>query len=210
MPNFEALAQTVVSGKVEEVREQVQAMVDAGISPLEIINQGLIAGMNIVGVRFKNDEMFVPEVLWSAKTMAEGIEILKPLIADKDMPSIGKIIIGTVKGDLHDIGKNLVCMMLESSGFTVINLGTDVPPEKFIAAIKEHKPQIVAMSTLLTTTIPSMKDAIKLIKKEEGLNIKCIVGGAPISKKFADEIGADGFAPDATGAVDLCKKLLRA
>ncbi|ATW24707.1 cobalamin B12-binding domain-containing protein [Candidatus Formimonas warabiya] len=207
MANFEALSQSVISGKEAQVKEQTQAMVAAGTNPLEIINNGLIAGMNVVGARFKNGEMFVPEVLMAAKSMAAGIEIVKPLIADKDMPSVGKILIGTVKGDLHDIGKNLVAMMLESGGFKVVNLGIDIAPEKFVAAVQEHHPDIVAMSALLTTTMLHMKDTIELIK-EEGLKVKCIVGGAPISQDFADEIGADGFAPDAASAVELCKKLL--
>ncbi|ATW26185.1 cobalamin B12-binding domain-containing protein [Candidatus Formimonas warabiya] len=207
MANFEALSQSVISGKEAQVKEQVKALVDAGANPLEIINQGLIAGMNIVGARFKNGEMFVPEVLMSAKSMAAGIELVKPLIAEKDMPSKGKILLGTVKGDLHDIGKNLVGMMMESGGFKVINLGIDIAPEKFVAAIEEHHPDIVAMSALLTTTMLHMKDTIELIK-EEGLKVKCIVGGAPISQDFADEIGADGFAPDAASAVELCAKLI--
>ncbi|MEL7563808.1 MAG: corrinoid protein [Dehalobacterium sp.] len=209
MANFEALSQSVISGKEAQVKEQTQAMVTAGANPLEIINNGLIAGMNVVGARFKNGEMFVPEVLMAAKSMAAGIEIVKPLIADKDMPSVGKILIGTVKGDLHDIGKNLVAMMLESGGFKVINLGIDIAPERFVGAVKEHQPDIVAMSALLTTTMLHMKDTIELIK-EEGLKVKCIIGGAPISQDFADEIGADGFAPDAASAVELCKKLLDA
>ena len=177
------------------------------MNPLEIISNGLIAGMNVVGVQFKSGEMFVPEVLMSAKSMAAGIEIVKPLIADKDMPSMGKVLIGTVKGDLHDIGKNLVAMMLESGGFTVINLGIDIAPEKFVAAFKEHQPDIIAMSALLTTTMMHMKDTIELIK-EEGFKVKCIIGGAPISQEFADTIGADGYSPDAASAVDLCRKLL--
>lgn len=207
MANLEALSQSVIAGKEAQVKEQVKALVDAGTDPLEIINNGLIAGMNVVGARFKNGEMFVPEVLMSAKSMSSGIEIVKPLIADKDMPSKGKILLGTVKGDLHDIGKNLVGMMLESGGFKVINLGIDIAPEKFVAACKEHNPDIVAMSALLTTTMLHMKDTIELIK-EEGLKVKCIVGGAPISQDFADEIGADGFAPDAASATELCAKLL--
>lgn len=207
MSNFESLSQSVIAGKEAQVKEQTQAMVAAGANPLEIINQGLIAGMNVVGARFKNGEMFVPEVLMAAKSMAAGIAVVKPLIADKDMPSVGTILIGTVKGDLHDIGKNLVAMMLESGGFKVVNLGIDIAPERFVAAVKEHQPDIVAMSALLTTTMLHMKDTIELIK-EEGLKVKCIVGGAPISQDFADEISADGFAPDAASAVELCKKLL--
>lgn len=207
MANFKALSQSVISGKEPEVKEKVKEMIDAGVSPLEIINQGLIAGMNVVGARFKNGEMFFPEVLRSAKSMASGIEIVKPLFADKDMPSNGTVLLGTVKGDLHDIGKNLVGIMMESGGFKVINLGIDIAPEKFVASIKEHNPDIVAMSALLTTTMLHMKDTIELIK-EEGLKVKCIVGGAPVSQNFADEIGADGFAPDAASAVELCSKLL--
>jgi len=207
MASFESLSQSVIAGKEAQVKEQTKALIDAGTDPLEIINSGLIAGMNVVGARFKNGEMFVPEVLMSAKSMAAGIELVKPLIADKDMPSKGTILIGTVKGDLHDIGKSLVAMMMESGGFKVINLGIDIAPEKFVAAVKEHNPQIVAMSALLTTTMLHMKDTIELIK-EEGLKVKCIVGGAPISQDFADEIGADGFAPDAASAVELCTRLL--
>ena len=207
MASFESLSQSVIAGKEAQVKEQTKALIDSGADPLEIINNGLIAGMNVVGARFKNGEMFVPEVLMSAKSMAAGIEMVKPLIADKDMPSKGKVLLGTVKGDLHDIGKNLVGMMLESGGFKVINLGIDIAPEKFVAAVKEHHPEIVAMSALLTTTMLHMKDTIELIK-EEGLKVKCIVGGAPISQDFADEIGADGFAPDAASAVELCSRLL--
>lgn len=207
MANFEALVQSVMDGNEAQVKEQTKALVDGGVSPLEIINQGLIAGMNVVGAHFKTGEMFVPEVLMSAKSMAAGIEMVKPLIADKDMPNKGTIVLGTVKGDLHDIGKNLVGMMLESGGFKVINLGIDIAPEKFVEAVKEHTPQIVAMSALLTTTMPHMKDTIELIK-EEGLEVKCIIGGAPITQDFANKIGADGYSPDAASAVELCTKLL--
>jgi 5-methyltetrahydrofolate--homocysteine methyltransferase len=207
MASFETLTLSVIDGREAQVREQTQALVAAGANPLEIINNGLIAGMNVVGAQFKNGEMFVPEVLMSAKSMAAGIEIVKPLIADKDMPSMGKVLIGTVKGDLHDIGKNLVAMLLESGGFKVINLGIDISPEKFVATAKEQQPDIIAMSALLTTTMMNMKDTIELIK-EEGLKVKCIIGGAPISQDFADKIGADGFSPDAASAVELCRKLL--
>lgn len=207
MANFEALVQSVMDGKETQVKEQTKALIDAGVSPLDIINQGLIAGMNIVGARFKVGDMFVPEVLMCAKSMAAGIEMVKPLIAAEDMPNKGTIVLGTVKGDLHDIGKNLVGMMLESGGFKVINLGIDIAPEKFVEAIREYNPEIVAMSALLTTTMPHMKDTIELIK-EEGLKVKCIIGGAPISQDFADKIGADGYSPDAASAVELCNKLM--
>lgn len=207
MANFEVLVQSVMDGNESQVKEQTRALVDAGVSPLEIINQGLIAGMNVVGARFKCGDMFVPEVLMSAKSMASGIELVKPLIAAEDMPNKGTIVLGTVKGDLHDIGKNLVGMMLESGGFKVHNIGIDIAPEKFVEAIREYKPQIVAMSALLTTTMPHMKDTIDLIR-EEGLDVKCIIGGAPITQDFADKIKADGYSPDAASAVELCTKLL--
>ena len=209
MANFEELSKCVISGNLAKVTKVTQALIDEGVSPLDIINQGLIAGMSVVGARFKNGEMYVPEVLVAARSMRAGIELVKPLIADQDMPSAGKVLLGTVKGDLHDIGKNLVGMMLESRGYTVINAGIDVSAEKFVKAIKEHKPDILAMSALLTTTMLHMKDTIELMK-EEGMKdqVKVIIGGAPISKDFADEVGADGFAPDAASAVDLCNRLL--
>ena len=209
MANFEELSNSVISGNLAKVKKITQALIDEAVSPLDIINQGLIAGMSVVGARFKNGEMYVPEVLVAARSMTAGIELVKPLIADQDMPSAGKVLLGTVKGDLHDIGKNLVGMMLESRGYTVINAGIDVSPEKFVQAIKEHKPHVLAMSALLTTTMLHMKDTIELMK-EEGIQdqVKVIVGGAPISQDFADEVGADGFAPDAASAVDLCNRLL--
>lgn len=209
MANFEELSKSVISGNLAKVKKVTQALIDEGVSPLDIINLGLIAGMGVVGARFKNGEMYVPEVLVAARSMRAGIELVQPLIASGDMPSAGKVLLGTVKGDLHDIGKNLVGMMLESRGYTVINAGIDVSSEKFVQFIKEHKPDILAMSALLTTTMLGMKDTIELMK-EEGIKdqVKVIIGGAPISNDFADEVGADGFAPDAASAVDLCNRLL--
>ena len=209
MANFEELSKSVIKGNSAKVKKLTQQLIDEGTSPIDIINQGLIAGMVVVGARFKNGEMFVPEVLVAAKSMTTGIDLVKPLIADNDMPTVGKVLLGTVKGDLHDIGKNLVGMMLESRGYAVINAGVDVAPEKFLQLIKEHKPNVLAMSALLTTTMLHMKDTIELMK-EEGVKENCwvIVGGAPISQDFADEVGADGFAPDAASAVDLCNRLI--
>ena len=209
MANFEELSNCVITGNLAKVKKVTQALIDEGVSPLDIINLGLIAGMGVVGARFKNGEMYVPEVLVAARSMRAGIELVQPLIASEDMPSAGKVLLGTVKGDLHDIGKNLVGMMLESRGYTVINAGIDVSSEKFVQFIKEHKPDILAMSALLTTTMLGMKDTIELMK-EEGIKdqVKVIIGGAPISNDFADEVGADGFAPDAASAVDLCNRLL--
>ena len=149
-------------------------------------------------------ELFVPEVLMSAETMQVGLNYVKPLLQDGDLKSLGTVVIGTVEGDLHDIGKNLVAMMLESSGFTVINIGIDQPPQAFVDAIVENNAQIVGLSALLTTTMPAMRDTVALIK-EKGLDVKVAVGGAPVNKEFADTIGADGYSEDATGAVALCK-----
>lgn len=209
MATLADLAESIIAGDVDKAKNITQSLVNEGKAPLEIINDGLIAGMNVVGARFKEGEMFVPEVLMSAKAMSAGMEIVKPLIAESDVPSIGKIVIGTVQGDLHDIGKNLVAMMMESAGFTVINLGTDIAPEKFVEAAKEHNADIVGLSALLTTTMPAMKETIEAFE-EAGMRDKCkiIVGGAPVSQEFADQIGADGFAQDAASATALCKELL--
>lgn len=209
MPTLNDLSQSVINGSIDQVKDQVNQLISSGMDPIEIINQGLIAGMNVVGARFKVGDMFVPEVLMSAKSMSSGLELVKPLIAEKDLQSQGKVLLGTVKGDLHDIGKNLVAMMMESGGLEVINLGIDVPPEKFVDAVREYDPQIVAMSALLTTTMPGMRETIELLE-EEGLRdqVKIIVGGAPVSKEFASSIGADGYAPDAASATDLCKELI--
>ena len=211
MSDLNGLAQMVIKGDYAGAKSLTQQLIDHGVDPLEIISQGLMAGMNVVGVRFKSGEMFVPEVMMSAKAMSTGIELVKPLIADKDMPSAGKVLIGTVKGDLHDIGKKLVVMMLESAGFEVIDLGVDIEPAAFVKAVREHKPQVIGMSALLTTTMLSMKDTIDILK-EEGLRdtVKIMIGGAPISHEFATQIGADGYAPDAAAATELCLSLLSA
>jgi len=203
------LADAVLKGDYSGIASLTQQAIDAGVAPIEIINNGLIEGMNIVAPKFKSGEMFVPEVMMSAKAMNTGLEIVKPLIADKDVPSKGTIIVGTVAGDLHDIGKNLLVMILQSTGFKVIDLGVDVSAEKFIDAIKMHKPQIVGMSALLTTTMPGMKNTINAIQ-DAGLRetVKVIVGGAPVSKDFADQIGADGYGADAMAAKDVCEKFL--
>lgn len=209
MTSYADLAQSVISGDEDLVIEQVKGLVAAGESPLGIINEGLIAGMNVVGVRFKAGDMYVPEVLMSARSMASGVEIVKPLIPVGDMKVKIKVLLGTVKGDLHDIGKNLVRIMMESSGLDVVDLGIDISPEAFVDAIKEHNPDILAMSALLTTTMANMKGTIEMLV-EVGLRdkVKVIVGGAPVSQEFANSIGADGFAADAASASDLCKELV--
>ena len=206
---LEELTQKVIEGKFEMVQELTRQAIANGLEPEEIINQGLIKGMNVVGVRFKAGDMFVPEVLMCARSMSGGMELVKPLLMGKELPSAGKVLIGTVKGDLHDIGKNLVGMLLESVGFDVINLGTDISTEMFIQALKEHNPDILALSALLTTTMLEMKDVIDQLV-EEGMRdkIKVIIGGAPISQEFSEEIGADGYAPDAASATELCQQLL--
>ena len=209
MADFEKLANAVIKGNMDLVVEITKNAVEEGIEPNEIIEKGLINGMNVVGNRFKEGDMFVPEVLMSAKAMKAGMNIVKPLLLEGELPSKGKILLGTVSGDLHDIGKNLVGMMIESSGMEIINVGTDVSPEEFVEKIKEHKPDVLAMSALLTTTMLSMQDTIEVLK-EEGLrdSVKVIVGGAPVTQEFADKIGADGWAPDAASAKDLVYKLI--
>lgn len=208
MATLESVSNCVVTGNIGAITGEVQALIDGGVEPTSIINDGLIAGMNIVGPKFKAGEMFVPEVLMAAKAMGAGVELVKPLLGADEMSSLGKVVLGTVKGDLHDIGKNLVGMMLESTGFEVVNVGIDVAPEKFLEAAKESGATIVAMSALLTTTMLAMKETVDLFKENGLTDVKLIVGGAPVSKEFADEIGADGFAPDAATACDLCKELL--
>ncbi len=209
MTKFEDIAQSVFKGNVKKVKEQVNEMLKDGADPVRIINEGLIEGMNLVTPLFKSGEMFVPEVMRSAKSMNVGMEIVKELISDDDIPTKGKLVMGTVKGDLHDIGKNLVSMMLETTGYTVIDLGADVDEEVFLNAIIEHKPDIVGMSSLLTTTMIKIKDTIEFLK-EKGVRdqVKIIIGGAPISQEFADQVGADGYSEDASTAVDLCDRLL--
>jgi 5-methyltetrahydrofolate--homocysteine methyltransferase len=210
MVNFEALADAIIECNVVKTKELTQELVSNGVKPADIINQGLIRGMNVVGDRFKKGDMYVPEVMMAAKAMHTGMNIVKSLLVEGESTSSGKVLLGTVTGDLHDIGKNLVGMLMESGGLEVIDLGVDVTPEKFAAAVHEHNPQVVGMSALLTTTMLAMKDTIEVLK-EEGLrdSVKVIIGGAPVTQDFADEIGADGWAPDAASAKDLALKLGR-
>lgn len=209
MADLEKLADAVIKGNQEMAVNLTKKAVDENVKPLDIVNQGLIAGMNVVGKRFKAGDMFVPEVLMSAKTMKSGMEIVQPLLVEGEMEAAGKVMLGTVSGDLHDIGKNLVGMMMESGGLELVNLGTDIDPGEFAAAVREHKPDVLGMSALLTTTMLAMKDTIEVLE-EEGLrdNLKIIVGGAPVTQDFADEIGADGWAPDAASAKDLVFELI--
>jgi 5-methyltetrahydrofolate--homocysteine methyltransferase len=205
---YERLSTAVLEGKEEQVPQLVQKGLDEGLVPKDILDNGLIVGMNEVGVRFKRGDMFVPEVLMSAKSMQAGLGVLRPQLVASGAKLIGTIVIGTAKGDLHDIGKNLVGMMCEGAGFEVIDLGFNVDPDKFVEAIKEHQPNIVGMSALLTTTMRAMGHTIKAIE-EAGLRdqVKIMVGGAPVDAEFADRIGADGYGSNAPAASDLAKRL---
>jgi len=205
---MQKIATNLYKGEDEEVAELVQEALDQGMAPGEILASGLIAGMDEVGRDFKAGDLFVPEVLMAARAMHAGMNILRPLLAESDVPSAGKYIIGTVQGDLHDIGKNLVKMMLEGAGFQTIDLGTNIKPEEFVAAVQEHQPQLLGMSALLTTTMPGMKATIEALE-EAGLRdaVKIMVGGAPVTAAFAEQIGADAYAPDAGSAVDVARSL---
>ena len=208
---LKALAQAILEGKRNEAVELTQKLVDAGVTPKQILDEGLIAGMSVAGEKFKNGEYFVPEILVAARAMKASMEILRPLLVATDVQPIGTMVIGTVRGDLHDIGKNLVAMMVEGAGFKVVDLGVDVTADKFVAAAKEHNAQIVGMSALLTTTMTYIPEVIKAFDAE-GLRpkVKLIVGGAPVTQEWANQIGADAYAPDAATAVDRCKELLGA
>ena len=209
MADFEKMADAVISGNQDTVVELTEKAVDEGVNPNEIIENGLINGMNVVGKRFKAGDMFVPEVLMSAKAMKAGMNIVKPLLVEGERSAAGKVLLGTVSGDLHDIGKNLVGMLMESGGLEIVNLGTDIDPAEFAEKVREHKPDVLGMSALLTTTMLAMRDTIEVLE-EEGLrdDVKIMVGGAPVTQEFADEIGADGWAPDAASAKDLAFELL--
>ena len=209
MTDLSPITDALIKGDANKVCGLVQGAIDNGSKASDILNTGLIAGMDIVGEKMQSGDMFIPEVLMSAKTMSDAVTILKPLLSEDDMSSAGHIVIGTVKGDLHDIGKNLVSMMIESSGFEVTDLGVDVPPDAFVKAVQEKNANIIALSALLTTTMPMMQQTMDALA-ESGLRdkVKVIVGGAPVNQDFADKIGADGYAPDAGSASKLAKELL--
>jgi 5-methyltetrahydrofolate--homocysteine methyltransferase len=196
-------------GDASTVRELSEKALGEDIPAVDVLNKALVTGMNVVSEKFKKCEIFIPEVLFSAKAMKAGMDIVKPLLAKGDVKSPGKIIVGTVKGDLHDIGKNIVAMLLEGAGFEVVNLGTDVSKEKFVEFAIKEKADIIGLSALLTTTMLYMREVVDSVKKAElDRNVKVIIGGAPVSQSYADEINADGYASDATSAVDLVKNLL--
>ena len=211
MSQIEAIYNAVLEGDAAGAKAGVNAALAAGLAPETILKDGLIAAMGEVGRLFEENEYFVPEMLVSARAMQGGLAILKPHLAAGGTTPAGKVVVGTVKGDLHDIGKNLVAMMLEGAGFEIVDLGTDVSPEKFVNAVVEHKPNAIAMSALLTTTMPSMKNTIGALE-EAGLrgNVKVMIGGAPVTDGFAKQIGADGYSPDASSAVRLAKSLVAA
>ena len=210
MVDLKELSEVLFRGDVSRVKEITRRALQEKVKPKEILEQGLIKGMKIVGIKFKNNEIFLPEVLLASRAMYGGMDLLQPELIKSGVKAVGKVIIGTTKGDLHDIGKNLVAMMLKGGGFEVIDLGIDVPPEKFLKASQEHQPDIVGISALLTTTMSSMMDVITVLKRA-GLKdrVKVMVGGASVTQEFADEIGADAYAANAASAVDKARELVK-
>ncbi len=205
---IDQIGEKLIQGNAKEVGALVQQAVDEGVAPETILNEGLLPAMNKVGVRFKNNEVYVPEVLIAARAMKAGTEILRPLLAEAGIEPKATVVIGTVKGDLHDIGKNLLCMMVEGAGFKVVDIGIDVEPKKFVEAAKENNANVVGVSALLTTTMTNMKEVVDSVKAE-GLSdkVKVMIGGAPVTQAYCDEIGADGYAPDAASGAELAQKL---
>ncbi|MBL6981061.1 MAG: corrinoid protein [Anaerolineales bacterium] len=206
---FAELSKTVIEGNLDEIVQLTQDALDDGLSAKEILDKGLMPGMDHVGVEFKAGNMFVPEVLRSARAMQSSMVLIKPLLAETGADMTGKVLIGTVKGDLHDIGKNLVGMMCEGAGFEVIDMGKDIEPQDFVDAVKEHEPHILGMSALLTTTMRSMEHTVKALE-EAGVRdkVKIMIGGAPVTQAFSDQIGADGYASNAASASELAKKFM--
>jgi len=210
MADLGAVKQSLISGQADDVEKGVQAAIDGGVAVETILSDALIAGMNVVGERFKNNEFYVPEVLIAARAMNRGMALLEPLLKEAGVKPLGTAAIGTVKGDLHDIGKNLVAMMLKGAGFAVLDLGVDVSPEKFVESVKSDGAQVVCLSALLTTTMPQMKTVIDALKEAGLTKAAVLIGGAPVTQNYADEIGAKGYAPDAASAVDVARELMGA
>jgi len=209
MADLEAISRNLIEGNEDEVRKLTQEALDEGVDPKDILEQGLIKGMDVVGEKFANNEYYIPEVLLSADAMYAGLELLRPRLTASGVEPVAKVVIGTVKGDVHDIGKNLVAMMLEGAGFEVIDLGKDVAPEEFVKAVREKGAQIVAMSTLMTTTMPQMQKTIEALRNE-GLTdtVIAVVGGAPVFQEFADQIGANAYAKNALEAAEKLKSMV--
>lgn len=210
MDILDSLINCVINGAGDEVSRNVLSGLQSGLPATQILNDGLIKAMDEVGRLYESGDLFVPEMLAAARAMKAGLSLLRPHLVASGVPNLGRVLIGTVKGDVHDIGKNLVGMMLEGAGFEIIDLGTDVPPERFAAAVRELNPDVVGLSALLTTTMYNMKSTIEALD-DLGVrtSVKVIIGGAPVTPEFSVEIGADGYAPDATRAVDLVRSLLR-
>jgi 5-methyltetrahydrofolate--homocysteine methyltransferase len=207
MADLKALADAVIKGDQSAAVEITKDALEEGTPAKSVLNDGLIAGMDVIGGRFKKNEVYIPEVLIAARAMKMAMEILEPELVKAGVEPIGKCLIGTVQGDLHDIGKNLVAMMLKGAGFDVIDLGVDVPPDKFVEQVKSQSVQVVGMSALLTTTMPGMEKSIQALK-DAGVSAKIMIGGAPVTQGYADKIGADGYAADAASAVDIAKSLV--
>jgi 5-methyltetrahydrofolate--homocysteine methyltransferase len=207
MSLLEDMSALLMKGKAKDVKAMVEQALQEGLEPKKILTEGLLSGMGIIGERFKKNEVYVPEVLIAARAMKAGMEVLQPALTQSGVEPRGTAVVGTVKGDLHDIGKNLVCMMLEGAGLKVVDVGIDVSPEKFIEGASASNAQIIAISALLTTTMTNMKSVVDAVK-ESGLKVKTMVGGAPVTQAFCDEIGADGYAPDAASAADLALTFL--
>ena len=207
MADLKALAEAIIKGDQNAAVDITKAALDEGTPAESVLNDGLIAGMDVVGASFKKNEIYIPEVLIAARAMRMAMEILEPELAKAGVKPVGKFLIGTVQGDLHDIGKNLVAMMLKGAGFEVVDLGVDVGPEKFVEQAKATGVQLIGLSALLTTTMPSMEKTLKALK-DAGVSAKIVIGGAPVTQGYADKIGADGYSPDAASAVDIAKSLV--
>lgn len=209
MAKYQDLANAIIAGDNIKSKDITQKLVDNGVKALEILNGGLVPGMDVVGAKFKANEMYIPEVLIAARAMHDAMDIIKPMLSEAGVEMKGTIVIGTVQGDLHDIGKNLVGMMLEGGGYKVIDAGVDVSADKFVEEVKKNGAKVVGLSALLTTTMPVMKDVISALRTDESTKaVKVMVGGAPLTQEYADSIGANGYAPDASSAVDFVKDLL--
>lgn len=209
MELLQKISEELQKGNYEEIPKLVQEALNANIPPSKILSDGLVAGMDVVGEKFRRDEFFMPEVLISARAMQAGMNILRPKLIETGVKLAGKIVLGTVKGDLHDIGKNLVGMLMEGAGFQVIDLGIDVPSERFVEAVKMNRPNILGLSSLLTTTMPKMKEVIEsLVEAGVRGRVKVMVGGAPVTEKFAKDVGADAYAPEAASAVEKARELI--
>ena len=206
MADYKGIAEALIAGNADKVQGLVEEAVNENVSPQDILEKGLIAGMEVVGVRFKNSEIYVPEVLVSARAMHAGMGILEPLLAESGVKAKGVFVVGTVRGDLHDIGKNLVAMMLKGAGWKVVDMGVDVDAEKFIQSAIDESADVVGLSALLTTTMVNMKQVIEIAKNKD-CKSKIVVGGAPLTQNYANEIGADGYAPDAATAVEVIQRL---